>query len=449
MPGLQKAGGDSPRLRAALVQDVVNGTLSIREACERHGLSTQCVVDWVAEFRRASVDAFDARLRQALERDGIAAPLDVAAPQFAVSSSELGLPDLIQIMALGRRDGVIRITHDGRESRLWFVAGEIVDAESGNLRAVAAVHRALALERARITVSFGVEADRPRSVRLSTMELLMEGARRTDECNAARRALGTARYRLAPDRPALDVNLSPAERAVLEGFATPMSSADALVDSSLGDLETLILIRQLVSRRYLVRDVQPNASSAPPLPPATLPSGPQLLALTSAPTQARAESSRRLRASRWVPVLALVLGIGAWSLANHDGASSRPRSVSPALRAATPAGASTESGAARAEPALPASTVAAAPRVEALAAAVEPAPSHDPRARADAASAAVVLRAPPVVRFSPARIGRGSLSRSAAKTPATPALAGTLETKRRAARMQIIEDLSPRIEVVE
>src|SRR5690606_2221646 len=148
-------------------------------------------VDWVTEFRQASLDAFDARLRQTLESQGIAAPVDVAAPHFVVARGELALPDLIQIMALGRRSGVITVAHDGVESRLWCVDGNIIDAESGKLQGAGAVYRVLAVEDARITTSFSAEIDRPTRVRQATMELLLEGARRADECNVVKRALGS------------------------------------------------------------------------------------------------------------------------------------------------------------------------------------------------------------------------------------------------------------------
>jgi len=303
----------SLRERAAIVQDVVSGSLTVREVCERHELSTQCVVDWVTEFRRASLDAFDTRLRETLEHQGISAPLDIAAPHFVVARGELALPDLIQIMALGRRSGVITVAHDGLESRLWCVDGEVIDAESGKLLGLAAVYRVLAVEQGRISTSFIADIDRPTRVRAATMELLLEGARRADECNAAKRALGLDCHRLASALPAHDVELSAPERAVLNAFATPTTIAEVLRESTIGDLETLSLIQALRSRGQIVPD--PSLHRSPTLRPGPSAShGPQVLSLTSGAAQPRAERLPMVRTLLLGTGAGLALGLGVWSV---------------------------------------------------------------------------------------------------------------------------------------
>lgn len=371
----------SLRERAAIVQDVVSGSLTVREVCERHELSTQCVVDWVTEFRRASLDAFDTRLRETLEHQGISAPLDIAAPHFVVARGELALPDLIQIMALGRRSGVITVAHDGLESRLWCVDGEVIDAESGKLLGLAAVYRVLAVEQGRISTSFIADIDRPTRVRAATMELLLEGARRADECNAAKRALGPDCHRLASALPPHDVELSAAERAVLNAFATPTTIAEVLRESTIGDLETLSLIQALRSRGQIVPD--PSLHRSPTLRPGPSAShGPQVLSLTSGAAQLRAERLPMVRTLLLGTGAGLVLGLGVWSvLPNREVGLTRVAQPSVATGLAT----ASSSGAATAAP------TGMAPR-----AGIEPAPAPTPitPAGGDAPALAAALPAP-------------------------------------------------------
>lgn len=495
MPGLKRSGGAmGPHERASIVHDVVSGAQSVREVCERHELSPERLVDWVTEYRRSSLDAFDARLRQALESQGIAAPLDIAAPHFVVSRGELALPDLIQIMSLGRRSGVISVVHDGLESRLWCTDGEVIDAESGKLQGLAAVYRVLAVEQGRISTSFTAEVDRPRRVQRATMELLLEGARRADECNVARRALGAGYYRLAAGLPAHDPELSASERAVLNVFVSPSTIAEALAESDLGDLETLSLLQGWVARGRLAPDAGASRPRPSLLPePVRSTEGPQVLTLASR-VAPRPRPSSLARTALFGAVSGLLVGVGLWTMlvpqeaelthATARAAAARARStvtkaspaappVAPALASVTSAEAPLAAGEAASdvptiEPAPPSDvpTIEPAPAPsEGPAASDAPAPEPEPApseaaepppppplspSRESSAAPAALRASPQPLRPS---LPRGPRPVAGALSAAAPALAERDAPEagepRQRPRMRIIEERVPRMRVLE
>ena len=259
MPGINKTGGRwNEREKADLVGQVVTGALSVREACARHNLSHERIRDWVAAYRRSAVEAFDEHLRQTLASQGIDAG-EISAPGFTGSLGDIAITDLIQTLGLSRRDAVITISHDGRETRIWCAAGEIVDAESGKLKGVPALHRALALEHGRVVAEFSA-AQRNRTIHTATLPLLLDAARRIDECRVLMQRLGSARYVLAPKVMSAEAAFSAGEAAVLHCFHAPSLVSDALAESEIGDLETLKTISRLVERGYLSSEAEVESS---------------------------------------------------------------------------------------------------------------------------------------------------------------------------------------------
>lgn len=300
MPGTSQTGGDiCERLRAEIAGQIVSGELSIQEACAQHQLSPELLLEWVAAFRQASVTAFDEQVRRTLAEQGVDVST-LASAEFQGDLGEFTIADLIQTLTLGDRDGVITVSHEGRESRIWCAGGEIIDAESGRLTGVPAVHRMLALERGRVRASFH-RIQRARRVHASTMELLLEGARRSDECRVLRSRLGSGAYQSAapPERQAEHATAT--EQALLREFQVPCGVAHALAESELGDLETLTTLARLIEHGRLVPIA--GASAAPP--DTTVSNPPLVLSFARFPTQPATPRARQ----RWA------LGMGLLALA--------------------------------------------------------------------------------------------------------------------------------------
>jgi hypothetical protein len=250
--------------KSALVAQIVSGKLSVKSACERHELSPETIQDWVRVFRRTTLQAFDEHLRQTFLIQGAdAAALGTA--EYTGTLDDIPVSDLIQTFHMGGKGGVITVTRDGQHSQIWCDKGDIIDAESGPLRGQAAIYRILSFERGQVLADFHAEP-RERTIDLPGNVLLLEAARRHDECKRLFERLGGERiiYRHGVTSPS---SPSQAERRVLELCDGARSLSEVLEQSDVGDLETLSTLSRLVDRGQLVED----GVSIPPTPtPATI-----------------------------------------------------------------------------------------------------------------------------------------------------------------------------------
>ena len=73
------------------------------------------------------------------------------------------------------------IVHAEQTSRIWCADGKIVDAESGCLTGELACHRIWGLDAGELRADFR-PVRRARSIQSSTPGLMLEAARRKDEC---------------------------------------------------------------------------------------------------------------------------------------------------------------------------------------------------------------------------------------------------------------------------
>src|SRR5262245_47648962 len=111
MSGQRRPGGKtSHEVGGDTVASVLRGAIGVREACKAAGLAPDQEGAWARAFRRTALRAFDDGLRLALGRrewegDGL------GATEFCGPLAELSVMDLVQSIALGRRDGVIAVSH--------------------------------------------------------------------------------------------------------------------------------------------------------------------------------------------------------------------------------------------------------------------------------------------------------------------------------------------------
>ncbi len=90
------------------------------------------------------------------------------------------LPDLIQLYALSRSNGALRITRGDETGVLWFQSGEVVHASCGANRGVTAFHALVGWEGGRFRFEVGAEPPE-RSISEPWQSLLLEGCRILDE----------------------------------------------------------------------------------------------------------------------------------------------------------------------------------------------------------------------------------------------------------------------------
>jgi CheY-like chemotaxis protein len=110
------------------------------------------------------------------------------------------LPDLIQIYALSRTTGALRIARGAQEGAIWFAQGEIVHAACDSTVGEEAFYQLLTWDGGR----FALESDGgapARTIDATWQELLVEGCRRMDEAERDRTAVAAVSAEAAPAAP--------------------------------------------------------------------------------------------------------------------------------------------------------------------------------------------------------------------------------------------------------
>ncbi len=245
--------------RSVLFRQIASGELSVPAACERYGLSLAQLGEWLRWFRRSALLAFSEQLERRLLAQG--APADaLGGAQVVGTLDDLSVADLAQLIQLTGKSAVVTVRHDGMDSRLWCAEGSIVDAESGPCSGEAAAYRILALDSGQLLADLRAEP-RARRLDLPTPVLLLEAARRKDEAQRLRRALGDERrcYQLDAQARASLHGLSAAEQAALDYFEAARSLREMLERSELDELATLQVLSRLIEAGLLVEVSAPTA----------------------------------------------------------------------------------------------------------------------------------------------------------------------------------------------
>lgn len=230
--------------------------------------------------------------------------------RFTGTLAELGTADLIQLLQLAGKDAWITIQQPELESRLWCRAGAVVDAESGRLRGEAAAYRILGFDEGFLIAELR-PVERTREIDVGTPRLLLEAARRKDECAQLWARLGDPQrcYRCegaAPDQGAK-------EQGLLQSFAAGRSLAEVLAESELGDWEALQAIVRwrdagaLVDAGSVATVAAQSSSSRSELAPPDAQEHSSTAPLEVAQRERRASSEGPLPAWSYAALAALVL----------------------------------------------------------------------------------------------------------------------------------------------
>ncbi len=124
-----------------------------------------------------TADLFVAKLRQIIERE---AARGGTSRGVAGSLSEMGLPDIVQVLWHGRKTGSLKIRSAANTGEIHFVEGAIYNALYSTLRGEEAVYAMLALTEGDFSLDPNFRAPQ-QLVQQSPESLLLEGMRRLDE----------------------------------------------------------------------------------------------------------------------------------------------------------------------------------------------------------------------------------------------------------------------------
>ena len=414
------------------------GALGVREACSAAGLAPEQQSAWARAFRRSALRAFDEGLKRTLALQARALGDGLGASELRGSVSELSVTDLLQTLALGRRDGVIAIRHDGVESRLWVIAGEVVDAESGGLAGEAAVYRVLALDHGQLSAEL-YAVQRARSVQRSTAALLLEAARRTDEIRLLRGRF--ARQRFVLSSMASEPGGDATEGALLAALHGPLDAAQLRSACGLEEFEALTALAALVDKQRIVATSEPPVMS----PAARLPSSPTLdepapqqPALQQPAPQQPAPQRRRPRWERRLLAVALVssgvLAAWRWPRPDADGNAPIRAEREPTVTLA-------------ARPQVPAPSGVLAPNAPAVETTATTAAAATSAQTTTTVASSAPVRAAASVAPRPPRPARATTSPPDDREPRMSPTERASEP--RVPRMRIIEEQIPQMQIVE
>ena len=186
-----------------------------------------------ADYLQKPLDpaAFIARLHGVFKRQ-VGHPLTAQppVPEFTGELRDLDVAALSHMMHAGQKSGTLMVQREAAHAFVYFLAGQIIDAEVAHLYGAAALYQVLRWDVGTFSLTFGVP-DRPPALTAPTEELLLEGMRRFDEWSrwlARLPPLETVLHRQAPsasDAPLL--RLVDGQRTLLHVFeATDMGDVE-------------------------------------------------------------------------------------------------------------------------------------------------------------------------------------------------------------------------------
>ena len=134
---------------------------------------------------------------------------------FQGSLKELPLPDIIQLVAVSRKSGVFSIEEKGHRGSIVLRDGEIVHAETGDLRGEEAVYELAIWPEGRFQFDPEASSDAAVTIDKPNTNLLMEAARRMDEWRILSKKIPSIRFVPIRTGAASGASLNPREAALL------------------------------------------------------------------------------------------------------------------------------------------------------------------------------------------------------------------------------------------
>jgi CheY-like chemotaxis protein len=195
------------------------------------------------DVHRADIDEVISRVSEASPRD-LRSSVD---QDLRGDIEQMPLVDLLQLLAMNRRSGVLGVTTLGGAGEVRLVDGEVIDAVYKRLEGEKAFYRMLSEQEGRFAFSSG-EPTSGRRITAPTSQLLMEAMRHVDEVKRRRAELSPRGEALlledAPSVPSSRLLDHPGERAALARELTALlqipRGLDELLDES-GTSDLIIL----------------------------------------------------------------------------------------------------------------------------------------------------------------------------------------------------------------
>jgi hypothetical protein len=176
------------------------------------------------------------------------------------------LPDVLQLINMGSRTGLLIITTNDSSARIWFERGQAIHAEVGDLDGEKAVYETFNWREGRFTFETDAKTDL-RTIELDCQNLIMEAVRRLDEWTKLRKVIPNSGYVVAfaasPGDKAGNITLQAHEWKVLSLVDGELTVSTLAEKTGFSELKTTQIIHSLIDSGLL----EVNAPDSKPAPP--------------------------------------------------------------------------------------------------------------------------------------------------------------------------------------
>ena len=195
-----------------------------------------------------NLDEVLGRIEHIFRRSEAAKDLKNDAQEIEGSLSQLGIPDLMQILGMNKRSGKLSLERGNERGEIIVGDGRPVNARLGRVEGEKALFRMLMWNEGSFTFAPGTSGGKPRITR-GMDDALMEGMRQADEVNRLMPSLParTVRLALAPDAE-LAQDQHPVTAQVVDLLRQPRSLGEVLDLAPATDLEVLGVLNTLIQK---------------------------------------------------------------------------------------------------------------------------------------------------------------------------------------------------------
>jgi CheY-like chemotaxis protein len=195
-----------------------------------------------------NIDEVLSRIEHVFRRNEAAKDLKADVQEIEGSLSQLGIPDLMQILGMNKRSGKLTLERGNERGEIVMLEGRPVNAKVGRAEGEKALFRLLAWAEGSFTFSPGNAAGKPR-IQRAVDDALLEAMRQADEVNRLLPGLPPRNTRLvlAPDAD-LTKDQHPVTAQVVELLRQPRALGEVLDLAPATDLDVIGVLHTLLQK---------------------------------------------------------------------------------------------------------------------------------------------------------------------------------------------------------
>jgi CheY-like chemotaxis protein len=212
-----------------------------------------------------NLDEVLSRIEQIFRRSEAARALKGEASEIEGSLKQMGIADLLQVLASNHRTGRVGLEHAGVKGEIFLLEGRPANARTGIVEGEKALFRLLSWNEGSFAFTPG-PLGVPVRIDRGTEDALLEGMRQSDEAARLREKLPPRTVFLALAKNAqLPTELHPVTQQVVQALTESLSLGDLIDRCAASDFETMAAITSLLEKELVVVVERQKATDQVPL----------------------------------------------------------------------------------------------------------------------------------------------------------------------------------------